>query len=438
MRITKRQLLEGLGSCGALLGGAAGAAGWISPARAQPSFQGQSLTHWSFLNPEGKSLREVAIKEIDERFKRRTGIDLKVQTLPWQEMGTKLIAAVQAGSGPDSARVNIFHLKMILTAKSLTKLDPYLDATLSAEDRKDFIVDFTPATVVDGSKWTMQIEAVPKALFIRKDWLAKAGLKAPATWAELVEVAKAFTGSGRWGYMVGASKTQLNQVETIFQPHIHGRGGQIIDDSGKGAFNDEPAVKTYQFLADCVHKHKIMPPQVVSMTYDEVTDAFKAGRVGIIQEGSHRYQDIAKAIRPENLELAKVPSDDPARPSPTIVTGWGMGIPRGAKNPDASWEYIKEYISPEAQEINARVAGTLPSRKSVIDLPFFKSDEAAYMRWWLDYVAERGEVVINVATFAQLNEAMVDPLHQILVSPGTSIKPLLDAAVRRYNQAAAN
>jgi ABC-type glycerol-3-phosphate transport system substrate-binding protein len=405
-------------------------------AAAQGSLAGQSIIHWSLLNPDGKSLREVALKEILGKFKAQTRITVTVQTLPWQELGTKLIAAVQAGNPPDSSRVNIYTLKMILKADALVNLDPYLQKAFPEAQRKDFIVDFTPPVIVNGSKWSMQIEMTPKALFVRKDWLAKAGLKTPKTWAELVEVGKVMTGGGKWGYMFNGSKTQLNQVETIFQPHIHGRGGQILDAAGKGAFNSDAAVKSYQFLSDCVHKHKITPAQVIAMTYDEVTDAFKSGRVAMFQEGSHRYSDIAKAIGPENLEIAKLPSDDPKVPSPTIITGWGFGIPRGSKQPDAAWEYLKYYIGAEAQEINARVAGSLPTRKSALERPFFQTKEAAYMRWWMDYAAERGEIIINVPSFTQLNEVMVDALQQVLNSPAANIKQVLDEAVKRYNQVA--
>jgi multiple sugar transport system substrate-binding protein len=394
----------------------------------------QTMTHWDFLSPEGKSAREVAIREIETKFTKQSGIDVKYQILPWQELGTKLIAAVQAGNPPDGSRVNLFHLKMILKANGLESLDPYIEKSFSADDKQDFLVDFTPAMVVGGKKWSMQIETIPKALFLRKDWLAQAGLKPPKTWAEFVEVGKAMTGRGRWGYMFGASKTQLNQVETIFQPQIHGRGGQVLNESDRAVFNDDAAVKTYQFLRDCVHTHRITPAQVVSMTYDDVTDAFKAGRVGMIQEGAHRYIDIRNAVGADNLEIAKVPSDDPNRPSPSIITGWGMGIPRGSKKPEAAWEHIKFYISPEAQEINARMAGTLPSRKSVMKLPFFQPPEAAYLRWWVDYMAERSETVINVPTFTQLNEAMVDALHQVLLDPSANIKQVLDGAVNKYNQ----
>ena len=420
-------------SAAALLGAGAGAPRAF--AQASANVAGQTITHWDFLSPEGKSPREVAIKEIETRFTRQSGVTVNFQIMPWQELGTKLIAAVQAGNPPDCSRVNLYHLKMILPADGLSSLDPYLAKSFTEEERKDFLVDFTPAMVVNNSKASMQLETIPKAMFIRKDWLAKAGLQAPKTWAELVEVGKALTGGGKWGYMFGASKTQLNQVETIFQPHIHGRGGRILDASDKAVFNDEIGIRSYQFLADCVHKHRITPAQVIAMTYDDVTDAFKAGRVAMIQEGAHRFTDIANAIGRENLEIAKVPSDDPNRPSPTIVTGWGMGIPRGSKHPDAAWEHIKYWISAEAQEINARMAGTLPSRKSVMKLPFFQTPEAAHLRWWVDYMAERGEIVINVSTFTQLNEALVDPLQQIIAEPKTDLRKALDNAVATYNQA---
>jgi multiple sugar transport system substrate-binding protein len=440
--LSRRKLLElaGSGSLGASAAVLLSAGGGISSAFGQSpaNLAEQTITHWDFLSPEGKSPRELAIKEIEDEFHRQSGVTVNFQIMPWQDLGTKLIAAVQAANPPDCSRVNLFHLKMILTADGLTSLDPYIAKSFTEADKKDFLVDFTPALVVNNSKASMMLETIPKALFLRKDWLAKAGLKAPKTWAEFVEVGKALTGSGKWGYMFGASKTQLNQVETIFQPQIHGRGGRILDASDRAVFNDEIGVRSYQFLADCVHKHKITPAQVIAMTYDDVTDAFKAGRVAMIQEGAHRYADIANAVGRENLEVAEVPSDDPNRPSPTIVTGWGMGIPRGSKHPDASWEHIRMYLGPEAQELNARMGGTLPSRKSVLQRPFFQTPEAAYLRWWVDYMAKRGEIVINVATFAQLNEALVDALQQVITDPGTDIRKALDNAVATYNQVASN
>ncbi|HWU40342.1 MAG TPA: hypothetical protein VN203_22060, partial [Candidatus Acidoferrum sp.] len=59
---------------------------------------------------------------------------------------------------------------------------------------------------------------------------------------------------------------------------------------------------------------------------------------------------------------------------------------------------------------------------------------AAHMRWWMDYSAERGEIVINVPTFNQLTEVMVDALQQVLNNPSANTKQVLDNAVKRYNE----
>ena len=170
---SRRQLLQGLGYSGVML---AGTGIGVGPAFGQGAraFAGQSIVHWSFLSPEGKSAREIAIREIEGKFHERTGINVAFQTMPWQELGTRLIAAVRAGQPPDVSRVNSFHLKQVVRADSLVNLDPYIAKTFSAADKSDFIVDVFDNLIVKRSKWSMQIEQIPNALYIRKDWLAAA------------------------------------------------------------------------------------------------------------------------------------------------------------------------------------------------------------------------------------------------------------------------
>jgi multiple sugar transport system substrate-binding protein len=432
--VERRRFLQMAAAGGAALGAGGLNSLLARPSLAQASIRGQEILHWSFLSPEGKSVREVAMREIEAKFAERTGVTVKFQVFPWHELKTKLIAAVQAGTPPDNSRVDAIAMPMVVKANALTNLDPYIARDIA--DRDDYLMDFKPAAMFGGSKYGMLIETAARGLMVRKDILAKAGVKTPKTWAEFVEVGKAVTGGGRWGYMFGANKAQLGQTDFVFQSHIHGRGGRILKADGTGGFNDEGAVGTYQFLSDCVHKHKITPQSVISMSHDDVSDAFKAGRLAMYVEVSARYRDIQRAVGAENLEVVPIPSDDAGRASPTVVTGWSYAIPRGAKHAEASWEYIKHYTSPETQEINARMAGALPSRRSVVAMPYFQTPEAAYMKWWLQYIAERGEPNIATPWFTELNEVMVDALHQVLLNASAPVKPVLDAAVTRYNQIA--
>src|SRR3990172_8691854 len=141
--MTRRQFLGAVGRGGVAVAGGSVLAGsglgrrGPASAWAQGGLAGQTIIHWSLLNPEGKSLREVALREILAKFKEKTGITVQVQTLPWQELGTKLIAATQAGNPPDCSRVNIYTLKMVLRADGLTNLDAYIKKTFTDAQKKD-------------------------------------------------------------------------------------------------------------------------------------------------------------------------------------------------------------------------------------------------------------------------------------------------------------
>lgn len=77
----------------------------------------------------------------------------------------------------------------------------------------------------------------------------------------------------------------------------------------------------------------ISPKSTATAKYDEVTDAFSSGRVGMIIEGA---------------------------PFSHLRASWDLGIPRGSKHPDATREFIKYSTSPEAQLVYTTVGAERP------------------------------------------------------------------------------
>ena len=175
--VTRRRFLHMVAK-----GGAAAGVGGLASVLARPSFaqatiRGQEILHWSFLSPEGKSVREVAMREIEAKFAERTGAKVTFQVFPWHELKTKLIAAVQAGNPPDNSRVDAIAMPMVVKANALTNLDPYIKRDIA--DRDDYLMDFKPTALFSGSKYGMLIETAARGLMIRKDILQKAGVKPP-------------------------------------------------------------------------------------------------------------------------------------------------------------------------------------------------------------------------------------------------------------------
>ncbi len=391
----------------------------------------RTIDHWTFLDLGSQEPRGQATAQLFKEFTSSTGITVNVQNVPWQDIDQKLLAAVQANNAPDVSRVRHFQYPRHVKAKSLLPLTNYAKQAYPGDQLSDFVVRFEQDGQVNG----FLVENISNALYVRADWLKQIGASEPKTWDEFVTLGKEFQKlkPEASGFLSFASTAQLNHTEEIFQPMIHGRGGKLLDENGHAAFNQEPGIGTFTFLRDLVHTHKILSPDVVSMTFDGQTDAFIAGKGAMSIDGSHRYARIAQGVGAENVKVVRTPGPTAQKSSPAMVTGWLLAIPRNAKHPDDAWKLMEYHLRPEAQELFARVAGGLPSRKSTLERPYFKTPEAATISWWLQYIADNGELLVIPEKMSELNEILAQAFQRVVLQPGDKVKDVLDDAASRYN-----
>ena len=196
--------------------------------------------------------------------------------------------------------------------KILEPLDPYIAAT-DPRLRDDF---YHPETrVFDGKTFSINVWTNGSAVFYRKDLFEKAGLKPPRTLDEFVADAKVLTvdanGDGRidqWGFAGGTARSQPFAHRTLF-PLIWAQGGNVVGPDGKAVFNSPAGVKAVQWFVDLVKVHKVMPPDIVNLTYDERLQGFMAGKYAMVIEGLHRYQTTQSSpVTKGNVGVSYIPS----------------------------------------------------------------------------------------------------------------------------------
>jgi multiple sugar transport system substrate-binding protein len=392
---------------------------------------GTDLTYWTMLDPKGEDPRGPAERRILDLFQKQSDYSVREVIVPWQDIDKNLITAVQAGKPPQVSRVNNYNFKQHVEAGSLLSLQEMADEDLSVAELNDFIVKLEGE---DGIQ-AFLIENVANALYLRKDWLAGAGVEAPKTWDEFVAVGQALQQfkPGASGFLTFGSTAESGQVWCLFEPMIRGRGGEIIDENGMAAFNQQAGVETYEFLRSLVYEHKIMPKAAATTAYSEQIDAFISGQTGMIIEGSHRYGAIVAGVGEENIEVVQIPGPTSDKTSPCGITGWAIGIPRGSSNVKGAWEVIKYRTDPKQQAVWGADAFGLPTRSSTLDQPFFKTEKAAILRWWLEYEQTNGMLTTAPATYTQLTEAMTEALQEVLLHEDSDVQGVLDDAAERFN-----
>jgi ABC-type glycerol-3-phosphate transport system substrate-binding protein len=419
--MTRRSFLAGsLATAGVALGSR----------RVASAAQSESIVYWTLLKPGDANPRARAETQIIENFTKKTGVRVQVEVIPWFELDRKLITATAANTGPDVSRTDPLRLPLHWAANSIVPLDQYF-ADWSQQERDDLVA--WNYSVNEGKKWAFPISIVPYMQYYRKDLFDEQKLQPAKTWAEFAETTKKLTiPRQRWGFAMGLGRSSAFFVHTYFAL-VWSAGGEILDQKGKAVYNGEQGVKALQYVYDLVHTVGSMPAETVNYTYDEVNDTFKAGKLAVFFEGSHRYlaTQAADAVKGK-IGLAPMPSWDGKEPAPTTMTGWHIGIPRTSKKKDLAWEFIKHYTSKESALIQSGVAGEIPVRKSVLSDPIYAKPETAHIRIFGDYMNKTGRPVPKTVNWDQLVDGLL-LAHHAVISKQKTPKQALDEAAAVFN-----
>ena len=229
----------------AMLTGCGGGSSTASTTTSSASDEPVTLEFWHSM---GGSTGELIQEIVDDFNASRSDIHVDcIYQGDYTTGGTKIQAAVSSGNGPAVAQIEITRVGMYAAAGALLDLTPY------AEADSDFNPDDMFPGVMDFSYYDGKLISLPNGrsvpvMYYNVDALKKAGFdKAPETWDELREVAKAATDSsnGVYGYgcPIGDSWYYLALMLTA--------GGQIYNDEGNNiGFNNESGTKPLQLWQD--------------------------------------------------------------------------------------------------------------------------------------------------------------------------------------------
>ena len=173
--------------------------------------------------------------------------------------------------------------------------------------------------------------------------------EAPATYDDLVAAAQAATA----GDTVGAN---LEQGFFFSAGHLDGIGGQLMDRDGTPMFNDEKGVEWLNLL----NSFKDAGP--VEYYTDNDVNLFKAGKAGIIVDGTWNMSGLVEAVGAENVVIDPWPAVGEEAALSGYVQTENIYLNANAEGDDqmAGWKFMEFFLSPEAQAMLADV-GHIPA-----------------------------------------------------------------------------
>ena len=297
---------------------------------------------------------------------------------PGTQASEKLIAAIAGGTPPDAARFDRFIVGSFAFKGSLTDV-----TSLAAKDgigAKDYYNFAWQEANLDGKLYAIPTSTDVRLLYYNKDHLSEVGASGPPTTIdELDQVAEKLTKKD------GNKYSRIGFIPWLGQGWLYTYGwlwgGSFYDDkSGKVTTSDPKIVQAANWYGGYGKKYSISDIDAFQASFgSNAQDPWLVGLVSM-QISTNGTVNSIKQYKPNmNYGLAVIPMAPGQSQTSTWSGGWSNVVPKGTKNLDNGWAFIKYMGSPQGQLTWAKnVSGAfLPTSTEAAKDPFFPQANGA-------------------------------------------------------------
>lgn len=351
---------------------------------------------WTFLSPEGTSPREVVLNDLIAAFEEENpGVDVVVEAQPFEELESGFISAAQRDQAPDVIFARDSFLYLLEEADTLIDLGDHLSPEFADEALPDMFEIFTEKAVFDGARVALPIWPTPaQVLFYREDVLQEAGYDAPPLeWDAFKEAMAGLSDGSQYGLGLPMNDTGV----TPYLMLLNGFGEDAFDPlTGRFDLLGPESLQVAETLRELAVEGTV-PSDAITSTGQDIQDQFATGRYSTAMAFGPRfsaYEETAAGFDPATLRVSAWPSFGSETPSALMGPYWNVGVSASSDHPDEATAFVESLFSVEASTDWAEVAGQVPDRRSVLDDPFFETDEGRTITAFVEIIDSDGAQVL--------------------------------------------
>jgi multiple sugar transport system substrate-binding protein len=302
----------------------------------------------------GSGENEEFLKQMIAEYKKLyPNVDVKLQTIGFNDYFTQMMAKISAGQAPDVFELNFENFVTYAKKDVLMPLDDIIkeaDYDVSIYNQKAL-----NAFVIDNKQYGLPNSFSNVLLFYNKDLFDKAKISYPTnewTWDDTIEAAEKIRSLDKtiFGFF---RPVTFNEFYKVVKQND---GALFNDDMTQFTVNRPENIETLQFMVDALLKSNVMPTEEQLAGMGD-WDLFKAGRLGMLTTGVWAIPDFTRdcdfdwdiAIEPGNKQKA------------THFFSNGYVISKDTKNAETAFEFASFLTSSkEAVDIRLDAGWELP------------------------------------------------------------------------------
>ncbi len=376
-RIDRRGLLKQAAALG-VSAAAVGAAIRKAPAVAQG---GTKVTFWTtHSEPDLTALRAIA----DNFNKENPGTQVEIVQIPPAEVTdvSKLMTAVRGGTGPDVYMLDRFIVAQRASDGLLEDLTPFIgEENLGALEESHLPFAWAEATF-QGKPYALPFDTDVRALYYSKTMLQEAGMdpnefdpaNGPMTFDRVAELALELNQRDPSG-----NYTRMGFVPWYNQGwhYTYGFafGGKFFDEASCQVTPDDPnVVAAFQWVYDFAKQldpTKAQPFIQAAMRpgAPPQENPFIQKRLGMQVTGDWAIDHMAKYAPDVDYGITFIPVPKQGDQPSSWAGGWSATIPKGAKEPEAGFQFMQYFAGEPGQRLYTKETKHLPTVTNLLKDP---------------------------------------------------------------------
>ncbi len=313
-------------------------------------------------------------------WEEKTGHEVDIVSTP--NSSTERLSLYQQILSANSSDIDVMQIDVVWPGLLANHLLDLREA-LGDEAGKGHFPAIVENNTVDGRLVAMPWFTDAGVLYYRKDLLEKYGFEAPATWAELTEIAREIKAAEReagnermHGFVFQGRAYEGLTVNALEWVASHG-GGTLVEPDGEISINNPRAAAALDLAASWVGE--IAPSGVLNYTEEEARGVFQGGNAVFMRNWPYAWalsQSDGSEVRGK-VGVTQLPAGGDGT-SAAGLGGWNLAVSRYSENPELAVDLVAFLTGHDEQKRRAIAGAYNPTLEALYQdeevleaVPFF-------------------------------------------------------------------
>jgi putative chitobiose transport system substrate-binding protein len=302
-------------------------------------------------------------------------VKLRWVDVSWSAMENKILTSISAKTAPDVVNLNPKFASQLATRNAWLDLEPMV----TPEVKATYLPKIWQASTIEvcsesspenssQNTCNQQTFGLPWYLtttitIYNQKLLTAANLtQAPQTYSELAQAAKEIKAkTGKYAFFISFVPNDSGDVlESLVKMDVN-----LIDDSGKAAFNTPEGKAAFQYWVD-LYQQKLLPPDVLTQGHRRGVELYQAGEIALLSSGAEFMDSIANNA-PTIAEVSAVAPQITGTNQKKSVAVMNLVIPRDSDKSAEALKYALFVTNTKNQLAFAQESNVLPSTTEAVE-----------------------------------------------------------------------